>query len=197
MFTFRRPTDDQLRELIAAQQDQPFSYAEVGASRGLPPAGYDFDCHEVLLGSGDESWRRAREALFAWKMFPERMCRLCFPAAPQEPGSVVVVLIRTLGLWSASPARVLYNFDERIERAGAAVERFGFAYGTLPRHVERGEEIFSVERRADLSVWYCLAAFSRPRHWLVRLGYPYARYQQARFRRLSGLAMQRAVESGR
>lgn len=193
MFSIRRPTDDQIRALLAAQQDRPFSYAEVGDSRGTPPAGYDFDRHEVTLGSGDEAWRRAKEALAAWKMFPESMCRLCFPDAAQEPGVVVAVLIRTLGLWSASPARVVYNFAERMEREGAIVERYGFAYGTLPQHVERGEEIFSIERRADDTVWYCLAAFSRPRHWLVRLGYPYARYQQARFRRLSGQAMQRAV----
>lgn len=195
MFTFRRPSDDRIRDLLTAQAGQPFSYSEVGASRGAPPAGYDFDQHESLLGSGDEAWRRARRSLAAWKMFPESMCRLCFPDAPLEPGSVVVVLIRTLGLWSASPARIVYAFDEQIERDGAPVERFGFAYGTLPQHIERGEEIFSVERRADGSVWYCLAAFSRPRHILTRLGYPYARTQQARFRRLSGQAMQRAVAS--
>jgi hypothetical protein len=42
-------------------------------------------------------------------------------------------------------------------------------------------------------VWYELVAFSRPRHWLAWLGYYFVRWQQARFRRLSGIAMQRAV----
>lgn len=193
MFSLRRPSDDQIRKLAAAQSGLPFSYHEVGATREGPPPGYDFDRHEALLGSGEEVWRRARAALAAWKMFPSEMCRLCFPDAPLSSGTVVVVLIRTLGLWSASPARIVYCFDDRVERDGTSIERFGFAYGTLPEHIERGEEVFSVERRGDGSVWYTLAAFSRPRHILTRLGYPYARYQQARFRRLSGLAMQRAV----
>ena len=194
MFSWRAPTDEQIRDLLAAQVGQPFSYPEVGATREAPPPGYNFDHHEVLLGAGDETWRRAKAALSAWKMFPTEMCQLCFPTAPLTPGTVVAVRIKTLGLWSVSLARIVYTINETIERNASRVERFGFAYGTLPRHVEQGEEIFSVEREADGSVWYRLAAFSRPRHPLVRLGYPYARLTQARFRRLSGLAMQRATK---
>lgn len=190
MFSFRRPPDDAIRRLIVIGATEPYSYAEVGATRGSPPAGYDYDTHEVLLGSGDETWQRAREALASWKMFPVEMCRLCYLDAPLEPGVVVVVLIRTLGLWSASLARIVYSFDETRD----SIERFGFAYGTLPTHIERGEEVFSVERRPDDSVWYRIAAFSRPRHILTRLSYPYARLQQARFRRLSGRSMQAAVQ---
>jgi uncharacterized protein (UPF0548 family) len=74
------------------------------------------------------------------------------------------------------------------------VHRFGFAYGTLRGHPERGEERFLVERNeSDDSVWYDLLPVSQPAHWLARWGYPYTRYEQARFRRLSGLAMQEAV----
>jgi hypothetical protein len=34
---------------------------------------------------------------------------------------------------------------------------------------------------------------SQPRHALARLAYPFTRHEQARFRRLSGIAMQRAA----
>lgn len=72
--------------------------------------------------------------------------------------------------------------------------RFGFAYGTLPGHVESGEERFVVEwREDDDSVWYDILAFSRPRHLAARAGYPLARGLQARFRRDSAAAMVRAV----
>ena len=71
--------------------------------------------------------------------------------------------------------------------------RFGFAYGTLPAHVERGEERFLVEWCADDSVWYDILAFSRPNHWLVRLGYPITRLLQKRFARDSMRVMQAAV----
>jgi uncharacterized protein (UPF0548 family) len=193
LFRLRRPSDDQIRALLAAQASEPFSYFQVGATRGSPPPGYDFDRHQVCLGSGDETWQRARAALAGWKMFPESMCRLCFSDAPLVEGTIVAVLIRTLGLWSVSTARIVYAFDERILRDGEEVQRFGFAYGTLPLHIERGEEVFAVERRNGDEVWYTLAAFSRPRHILPKLAYPYARMQQARFRRLSGQAMQAAV----
>ena len=70
------------------------------------------------------------------------------------------------------------------------IDRFGFAYGTLPGHIESGRELFLVEwNRADDSVWYSIDVFSRPAFWLIWLGYPYARWQQARFRRLSAAAL--------
>jgi uncharacterized protein (UPF0548 family) len=72
--------------------------------------------------------------------------------------------------------------------------KFGFAYGTLPEHAESGEERFLIEwDRGENSVWYDILAFSRPRHWLARLGYPLTRRLQARFRRDSAAAMLKAV----
>ena len=48
------------------------------------------------------------------------------------------------------------------------MKRFGFGYGTLPRHAERGEERFSVEwYREDGCVYYDVFAFSRPKHPLA------------------------------
>src|SRR5262249_55066407 len=74
--------------------------------------------------------------------------------------------------------------------------RFVFAYGTLPGHVESGEERFLIEWLPDDSVWYDLRAFSRPRLWLVRLLYPLARRQQRRFARESLAAMRTTVAGG-
>lgn len=70
--------------------------------------------------------------------------------------------------------------------------RYGFACGTLSEHAEAGEERFLVEWLEDGSVWYDLLAFSRPRHALARIAYPFGRMLQARFRRDSGRAMQQA-----
>jgi uncharacterized protein (UPF0548 family) len=91
------------------------------------------------------------------------------------------------GCWWLNPCRVLYEIDE--------ASRFGFGYGTLAAHVERGEERFLVEQDADGNVWYDLAAFSRPRHPLVRIFSPLARRIQLRFGRDSMAAMRRYVAS--
>jgi len=72
-------------------------------------------------------------------------------------------------------------------------QRFGFAYGTLPGHIERGEERFLLEMSDDDSVWYDILAFSQPRHLLTKIGYPFVRRMQKRFGRESAAAMVRAV----
>jgi uncharacterized protein (UPF0548 family) len=66
--------------------------------------------------------------------------------------------------------------------------RFGFAYGTLAGHPERGEESFVVSLASD-RVTFDVVAFSRPASALARFGAPVARAVQTRVTRryLSGL----------
>jgi uncharacterized protein (UPF0548 family) len=197
MFFFRRPTDDQIRELLARLTREPFSYDCVGCTRDLSirRRSWNVDHARVLLGHGEEIFVAAREAIEAWAMFPSEITAVRFPERPRE-GLIVAVLYwaAPFRLWLVCPARVLYTIDESIQRDGHAIERFCFAYGTLPGHPERGEERFLVEwDKRDDSVWYDLAAVSQAAHWLIRLGYPYARHEQSRFRRLSCRAMQNAL----
>jgi uncharacterized protein (UPF0548 family) len=77
------------------------------------------------------------------------------------------------------------------------VRRYRFAFGTLPAHVERGEERFTVEwHRADDSVWYEVFAFARPAHPLASVGPPFVRLVQRRFAAASLRAMVAAVNAG-
>lgn len=185
MFFLSKPARGVIDEFLKAQEEQPFSYAHVGASRDAAPRGYDLDHHRVEIGRGADVFARACAALRQWKMFDVSWLSLCFAATPMAPGATVAILARHAGIWSLNACRVVY----RIE--GSA--RCGFAYGTLPEHGERGEERFTVEfSRADNSVWYDLYAFSRPR-LVARLVYPYARILQHRFARDSMKAMQAAV----
>jgi uncharacterized protein (UPF0548 family) len=98
-----------------------------------------------------------------------------------EQGETVIVAFHLLGLWWLNSTRIVYVND--------TPDRFGFAYGTLTGHVEKGEELFEVRRREDGSVWYHLEAFSRPGPWYVQLGKPIARWSQARFRQQSSQQM--------
>jgi uncharacterized protein (UPF0548 family) len=69
-----------------------------------------------------------------------------------------------------------------------------FAYGTLPGHVESGEERFRVSLDpASDRVVYQIAAFSRPAVLLSKLGYPLARRIQKRFATSSAEALARAA----
>ena len=99
------------------------------------------------------------------------------------------ITFRMLGTWWLNACRVVYLVEE-----DGPPRRFGFAYGTLPDHIEQGEERFLVEQDPDGVTWYDLSVFSRPRHLLARIGYPVARVMQRRFARHSQAAMQRTVQ---
>ena len=189
MFCWSKPQRQSVLAFISAQRNQKFSYAEVGDSRRQAPPGYDADRHRVSLGQGVETFERAKSAVSQWKMFEMPWINLCWPYTPIEPGATVAVLVSHLGFWSMNACRIVYVIDEH-----GPAQRYGFAYGTLPDHSERGEERFTVEFDADSqTVWYDLYAFSRP-SMLARLAYPFARSLQKRFAEDSMAAMQRAVQ---
>ena len=193
MLLFREPSQPRISRVLEAQRGAPFSYDRVGASREAPGEvpGYVVDRNRVRLGSGEEVFGRAVEALRAWRMFDVNWARLVPAGAPAEEGTTVGVLARHYGFWSLNVSRVVYGFEE-----DGAVRRRGFAYGTLPEHAESGEERFAVEQHEDGSVFYDLYAFSRPNHPLAKVGRPVARGLQRRFARNSLAAMVRVAGGG-
>jgi uncharacterized protein (UPF0548 family) len=187
MFSFSEPTDREIAKYISSQAKLPFSYAEVGATRSNSPSGYTLDHNRIQLGSGVEVYERAVRALKQWRQFELGWVTLVPHGVAVGEGAVVAVKARAGGVWSLNACRVVYLIEER--------RRFGFAYGTLPDHIERGEERFLIEWQPDDSVWYDIFAFSQPRHPLVRLGFLYARRLQKRFARDS-LAVVKSLARG-
>ncbi|AWM39343.1 DUF1990 domain-containing protein [Gemmata obscuriglobus] len=189
MLSLRKPSADTLRPFLAAQSDLPFTYAAVGATAGTPPDGFDVDRTRTKLGEGEPVFRSAVDALRRWEQFRLGWVEAWSPDTPIRTGAVVAVMGRAVGLWWLNACRIVYTVDE-----AGPVSRFGFAYGTLPGHVERGEERFLIEwDRASGGVWYDILAFSRPKHVLARIGYPVVRRKQKRFGRHSAAAMLRAI----
>jgi uncharacterized protein (UPF0548 family) len=182
MLRILRPGPERVRDLVADQREQPFSYEPVGCTRDeRPPAGYATDHNRQQLGTGAAAFERAKQAVRGWRMFPAPWTAIEPSAAPIETGTTVAVHVRVLGLWWLNATRIVYTIDEP--------RRFGFAYGTLPRHAEQGEERFVVEHLEDDTVWYDVLAYSRPRHILARIAYPLARRYQKRFGRASKASM--------
>lgn len=194
MFSFRRPSPSAIRRFLAEQSQLDFSYAAVGATAGIPPAGFKIDHTRIKLGSGERTFVAATNALQKWQQFRLPWLEAGPADTPIRAGEVVAVLARIGGLWCLNACRIVLVIDESTSDATGPIDRFGFAYGTLPGHAEMGEERFLIEwNRTDDSVWYDILAFSRPRHPLARLGYPLARLVQKRFARESAAAMRRAV----
>jgi uncharacterized protein (UPF0548 family) len=187
MFLPRRPSQRELEEFIARSRDLPLSYSPIGIAKESP-RGFNVDEASAVIGH-EEAFERAKLALAEWRHFDLGWVELFPRSASIEPGSVVAVLVRHLGFWSLNGCRVIYTLGDRRTGPG-----FGFAYGTLTNHAEMGEEIFEVSLTPDSEeVVYRIRAVSRPRAALARIGHPFTRSLQARFRRDSIAALRRAI----
>ncbi|WP_058866895.1 DUF1990 family protein [Chloracidobacterium thermophilum] len=191
MFRFTPPPADQLKTFLESQSRQPLTYTAEGSTRlaAALPDGYTVDHTRVVLGSGETLFRRACAALRRWEMFNLGWLT-CHPRdTPIEVGQVVAIVPWHFGFWSLNACRIVYVIAEE--------RRFGFGYGTLPAHVESGEERFLIEWEASTdAVAYDILAFSRPAHPLTQLAYPVTRLFQWRFAADSVRAMRRAVAAG-
>ena len=115
---------------------------------------------------------RAKDSLRLWQTHRHVGATLTPNNPPLVTGTVVVVIFHFVPVHVEAPCRIVYVTDE--------ANRFGFAYGSLPGHPERGEEAFHVRREADGAVTFDIVVFSRPGDWLVRIGSPVARAVQRR-----------------
>ena len=192
MPTLHPPSQAMLDEQLQAWSSAPLSYG-CGFSLDTPPSfGFLIDNHTVCLGRGEAVFDAASQALRDWKMFP-LWAAVHPPGQVQEPGRLVAMYVRILGLWWVNPCRILRRCDDN---SASGARRTGFVYGTLMPHTECGEERFMVEMREDGTVWYQLSAFSRPQHWMAWVGFPLARWWQLRFVRDSQQAMVAATQTG-
>ncbi len=187
MLLLRRPSSEKIGDFLAIQSRLDLTYSAVGATAGVPPPGYRVNHTRVRLGEADGVFHAAKHALGRWEEFRLGWVEAVPPDTPIRVGQVVGILARSLGFWWLNACRIVTVVDE--------VDRFGFAYGTLPDHAGTGEERFLIEREQDGGVWYDILAFSRPQQILAHLGRPYLRRVQKRFGRESAAAMLRAVAS--
>jgi uncharacterized protein (UPF0548 family) len=191
MLFLRRPAAETIQAFLANQAKLNLTYAAVGATAATPPAGYAVDHTRIKLGNGEKVFAATKAALERWQQFRLGWVEASPEDTPIRERQVVAVLAWSIGLWWLNACRIVAVVNE-----DGPVQRFGFGYGTLPDHAGSGEERFLVEwDRDDDGVWYDILAFSRPRHFLVRLGYPWVRRVQKRFGRDSATAMRRAVAS--
>ncbi|WP_124342069.1 YndJ family transporter, partial [Cellulomonas algicola] len=159
------------------------TYAEVGATlRGDRPAGYRCTARRwrVAAHATAEEAAALGDDLLAWRIQAEAGVRV-EADGPARRG-VRVVSRPGVGRLRLTAPCVVVAVDE-------AACHTAFAYGTLPGHPFRGEELFAVERGADGSVWFVVEAFSLPTAWWTRVAWPVVGVgQHAYARALAGAA---------
>ncbi|MFN8070850.1 MAG: DUF1990 domain-containing protein [Mycobacterium sp.] len=146
---------------LADLENLSLTYPEVGATAGAMPAGYSHVRMSRRIGSGRARFDEAAQKVMRYGML--RGAGLTVSAST-DVAAVGSDVLGRLGPFVA-PCRVVYVIDEPNRRA--------FAYGTLPGHAVRGEEMFGVRYDpADGAVYSEVAAFSRPATWWSMLGRP-------------------------
>jgi uncharacterized protein (UPF0548 family) len=168
-----KPSGEDLTQWLANAKAADLSYPQVGAtSDSSLPAGYRLDRYERQLGSDENAFERAADALLGWRAHTGAGVEVVPDDARVTLGATVLLLIRSAGLWAVAPCRVVYVVDEP--------DQFGFAYGTLPRHPEQGEVAMIVERHQFDGVVFRIVSFSRTVDPLARPGSPVTRRIQRR-----------------
>ena len=190
MFSIARPSQTAISAFLERARTLPLSYGPIGIARARAVPGFDVDETAAIVGHGDADYERAVSALVAWKHMTLGWMQL-YPSQPSiEIGTVVAVLVRHWGLWSLNGSRVVYG----VEETTGVYSSFGFAYGTLTDHAERGEEIFQVKLdRQTGDVMYTVRAASQPRALAAKIAGNSVRSLQERFRRESCEALRRAI----
>jgi uncharacterized protein (UPF0548 family) len=197
LIRLNRPSEQEISAILASL-DGPLSYPEAGATANLGSlealaVSYNVDRHQFRLGTGRDLFDRARADLLAWRHFNIPWLQLHGAKEPPSPGQVVATLTRFSGVWFLNPCKVVYT--EGVADPSVAPT---FAYGTLPTHVECGEERFTVSLNPTTSeVTYEIIAFSRPAILLTKLGNRWVRRLQRRFAESSADALARACRPTR
>lgn len=122
-------------------------------------------------------------------MFDIQGLRIFPKNAEIRKDTLVAVVPKDMGFWSVNLCRIVY-----VAETQGSITSYCFAYGTLHEHAEMGEERFSVlwDKRTN-SVCYEILAFSKPRAFLAKVGYPFSRMMQRRFAQGSLNAMARSL----
>lgn len=179
-----RPSPDDLDHVVAAARTSSPTYDHVGST--LRGAGR---CASRDVGLGPDDFARAVDGLRAWAPQLGIGARI-HPANALLAQDTTLAVVLPLGPFTmVAPDRIVMMVDEP--------NRFGFAYGTLPGHPERGEESFMVEHRPDGVVQATICVEAGPGTLLTRIGAPLTRRFQRRAVRGYLTALEHYVEEHR
>jgi uncharacterized protein (UPF0548 family) len=135
---------------------------------------------------GPDSFARARETLRTWRV--RKGAGVKVRAEELAEGSTVRLILGIGPLQAIGPGRIVYIID--------GPSRFGFAYGTVEGHPERGEQLFLLETKDPTTTLFTITALSRPADAITRLPGRVGRAQQDRVARRYLMSMERAAQSG-
>jgi len=98
MLWIREPLTAEIRDFLSNNALSSFSYRELGCTKGRNVSGFNTDRYRIQLGTGPETWERAKRAVRDWRMFSIDWARMCWPYKKLVPGTVIAVKAHHFGL---------------------------------------------------------------------------------------------------
>lgn len=161
LITFGPPSAEHFDRLLAELATASVTYDHVGSTLDRAAPGRR---HTVELGTGTGTFDLAVAGLRAWACHQGIGATIHPVGAALAEGTDVIVVLHLGPIRLLVPDRIVAVVDEP--------DRFGFAYGTLPGHAERGEESFIVERAVDGCVTATIRVHARGSWLVARLAGP-------------------------
>jgi uncharacterized protein (UPF0548 family) len=118
MLALRKPSAERLRAFLAGQSKLDLTYAAVGATAAVPPAGYAVDHTRIQLGEGAGTFAGAQAALRRWDHFRLGWVETWPPETPLQAGQITLWTRRSQSNGSASPTARCRNTPRRA-RSGS------------------------------------------------------------------------------
>jgi uncharacterized protein (UPF0548 family) len=157
--------------VLAEQSNLEVTYASSGmVAHSQVPKRFKETGGSVVLGYGRSVFDAATQNIKQWRVHEQAGLHVIPRGAEVRESSDVILLMNLLIGYVTVSCRVVSMTHSN--------DQWGFDYGTLPHHVERGEELFSVALATDDSVTFTVRAMSRPGHFLTRVGAPVAQFVQ-------------------
>ena len=178
----RRPDLARLEELLEACRSDALTYDRVGVSLDDTVSTSLHRTRWETVLEGEDAFERGSTGIRDWAVHRGSGLTVLADGPPEAGTNVAMVAPLPVGFIEIT-CRVVRVIDE----PGA----FGFAYGTLSVHPERGEESFVLTAAPDGAVRFVVTAASEPAHPLARLGSSIASRLQHRAGRRYLAAMQR------
>ena len=163
------------RSLVERSADANLTYAPVGISLGWQtvPDGFRDVTTERVVGHGKEAFDKVGYALMHWEVNREADFRVSAQHDQVREGERVAVGLPVV--WPMEVTAIC-----KVVAIVAGGDSVGFAYGTLPKHPECGEESFVVSMREDDSVVLTVRAVSKPAVWFTKIAGPLGHAVQKR-----------------
>lgn len=163
------------RSLVERSADANLTYAPVGISLGWQtvPDGFRDVTTERVVGHGKEAFDKVGYALMHWEVNREAGFRVSAQHDQVREGERVAVGLPVV--WPMEVTAIC-----KVVAIVAEGDSVGFAYGTLPKHPECGEESFVVSMREDDSVVLTVRAVSKPAVWFTKIAGPLGHAVQKR-----------------